>query len=458
MRYLHTIFVILFFVLSIFFSLGINQTFANITQVNVESSAEKVRKLQEVFKGLWLYNWEIDWKYSSIKESIVKYQVEAWVISSADAVDAGVFWNRTIRSLKEKFWKKFEDLQKTHLKLEAPEVNKETKFIVTAYYSPVPWQIKYSTWSYEAEMKLNGWWNTASWKKPYPWTIAAPRNYAFWTKISLEWFWVWVVEDRGWAIVNSWDKWFSYDRLDIWMWYGDEARERTRLWWVRTVSWKILDNSASVKVFYEDNNFSEKILKVENNSKIEEKVELTFENIFINPENPDLENVKKAQELFKKVKLYDSEIDWDYSKIKEILVNFQVENNVIESRNSPEAWYFWKKTFEALKNKFWQNFDKNISEKIVEKTEKSEVNEGISEQKSEKNLENQKNDDSLNLKEKERISKVRDNFYQKILLKNAWNEEKVKEEISELKATMNKVLENYSWRRRDILAYFVEIL
>ena len=52
MRYLHTIFIILFFALSAFFSFGISETYANnyITQVNVDSSSVKVKKLQEVFK------------------------------------------------------------------------------------------------------------------------------------------------------------------------------------------------------------------------------------------------------------------------------------------------------------------------------------------------------------------------------------------------------------------------
>ena len=193
MRYLHSVFVFLFFFLSVFFSFWVWETFAGnalLTQVNPDSSADKIKKMQEIFKWLWLYNWEIDWNFYSIREALVKYQVENWIIPDENHYEAGYFWNKTINSLKKKFWKDFEDLQREYLIIETPKVNQDWNFIVTAYYTPVVWQAKYSTWSYESERKLNGWWNTANWNKPSPGTIAAPKNYEFWTKIQLDWIFV----------------------------------------------------------------------------------------------------------------------------------------------------------------------------------------------------------------------------------------------------------------------------
>lgn len=112
-------------------------------------------------------------------------------------------------------------------------------FIVTAYYSPLPNQNYYLKGNYEDELKLNWMWIAwASWVWVYEWMLAAPKNYAFWTKIYLEWLWIWSVEDRGGAIVNSWVRWYEHDRIDVWMWYWEEWLRRALYWWKRKVAWK----------------------------------------------------------------------------------------------------------------------------------------------------------------------------------------------------------------------------
>lgn len=437
MRYLHTIFIILFFVLSIFFSFGIQETFANkyLSQISVESSSEKVKKLQEVFKWLGLYNWEVDGNFYSIRESLINYQIQNGIVPDREHYEAWYFWNKTIKSLKEKFGQDFVKLQKDFLKLEEPKIDQEGFFIVTAYYSPLPNQEKYSTGSYNAEIKLNGWWNTASWKKPTPWTIAAPRNYKFWTKIYLEGFWIWVVEDRWWAIVNSWDRWHLHDRIDLWMWYWDEARERTRRWWVRTVKWKILEPSAEVNVTFDINRSEENFTE---QNKYEKKSELEdYKNLYISPENPNKMDVRMLQKLLKRVNLYTWEIDWNFDSIKQILIDFQFENWVITSKNSDEAGYFWKKTFEAFLKKFWKNFE------LLDNKEEFTVKKSY--------------DSILTSTDKENIKKVRE-----IVLKNAkmkfsgiaYNNyiQSVKNELKSLANTLN------SEKKKAIIDYFIEIL
>lgn len=441
MRYLQSTFIILFFFLSVFFSFWISETYADryITQVNPDSSPEKVKKLQEVFKWLGLYDWEIDWDFFSVREALVNYQLENWIIPSKDHYEAGYFWNKTIKSLKEKYWKDFEDLQKEYLKMETPKVNQEGYFIVTAYYSPLPGQSKYSTWSYESEIKLNGWWNTASWKKPSVWTIAAPRNYLFWTKIELEWFWVWVVEDRWWAIVNSWDRWHLHDRLDIWMWYWDEARERTRAWWVRTVKWTIVDESTPVNVSLFEENSTKNISNSYDSSSL-----YKYKNLYISPENPVFEDVKLLQELLKEFNLYSGDINWNYESIKDILIDFQINNWIISSRNSEEAWYFWKKTY----SRFLE-----LNRNAVTTEKKEQVN-----LESKKLSEKQEND-ILSSSDKKNIKKIRDKFYEKLVDKFSWNKELIDLEIEKTK----KVLLDYSYKLNNekkisILKYFVEVL
>ena len=87
-------------------------------------------------------------------------------------------------------------------------------FTVTAYYSPLPDQKYYLKWDYDAERRLNGMWiRWASGRAVFSGMIAAPKNYQFGTKVYLQWLWVWDIQDRGWAIVNAWERWYKHDRL-----------------------------------------------------------------------------------------------------------------------------------------------------------------------------------------------------------------------------------------------------
>ncbi len=112
----------------------------------------------------------------------------------------------------------------------------EKTFIVTAYYSPLPDQSFYFKWNYNAERRLNGnGTNGASGTPVFTGMIAAPKSYDFGTNIFFSGLGVGRVEDRGWAIVAAWDRGEPHDRIDIWMWYGEEGLRRALLWWRREV-------------------------------------------------------------------------------------------------------------------------------------------------------------------------------------------------------------------------------
>jgi peptidoglycan hydrolase-like protein with peptidoglycan-binding domain/3D (Asp-Asp-Asp) domain-containing protein len=95
-------------------------------------------------------------------------------------------------------------------------------FKATAYYSPVEWQKFYVKWSLEEDRILNGnGTHGASWKKVFNGMIAAPKSYAFWTRIYIPNWWIGQVEDRWWAIVQAWERNEPFDRLDFWAWRWD---------------------------------------------------------------------------------------------------------------------------------------------------------------------------------------------------------------------------------------------
>lgn len=112
----------------------------------------------------------------------------------------------------------------------------EITLIATAYYSPLPDQKYYLRGNYQAELLLNGnGTHGASGKPVFNGMLAAPKGYAFGTKIWVEGFGVGSVEDRGGAIVPVGVRGNAHDRVDIWMGYGEEGLGRALAWGRRTV-------------------------------------------------------------------------------------------------------------------------------------------------------------------------------------------------------------------------------
>lgn len=267
-------------------------------------------------------------------------------------------------------------------------------FVVTAYYSPLPNQKYYFKWSYEADIKLNGRWVTwASGKPVFPGMFAAPKSYPFGSKIYLEWIWVWEVADRWGAIVStnpSETRGYSYDRIDIWMWYGDEWLARALQFGKQTIKWNVLANS-STPVSINLNSFSspEKILakyKVKNKETLvvaqtsgakttsTKKSLLSFS---IDPNKPGISETKKLQEVFKSLDLYTWEINGDFSSIKDTLITYQVHAGVIPSKTHKEAGYFWQKTAQALEKDLIVFAQEKQNQEDMRKEIESKVNSHI---------------------------------------------------------------------------------
>lgn len=224
--------------------------------------------------------------------------------------------------------------------------NEETYFVATAYYSPLPDQSRYITGSYEWDIRLNGEWvTTASWKGVFPGLLAGPANYPFGTKIYFEWYGIGSIEDRGWAIVKAWERGYSYDRIDIWMWYGDEGLDRAIRWGKRTVKGKIVVPSSPITLKH-----------------AESKIGYIW-NLRVSPDS-EIESVKRLQEIFTKADLYSEEIDGKYESIKNELIDFQLKSGIIKSTDEEVAGYFWPKTIAALREKYGYSTDILISEDV----------------------------------------------------------------------------------------------
>jgi len=130
----------------------------------------------------------------------------------------------------------------------SPDYPYNQTFIISAYYSPLAGQDKYVTGSYKGDIRLNGGGvHGADGTPVYPGMIAAPKGYLFGTKMTIPGLGTVAVHDRGGAIVHSGVRKNAYDRLDVWMGYGDAGRSRAMKWGKRTVDVVVVGFDASVK-------------------------------------------------------------------------------------------------------------------------------------------------------------------------------------------------------------------
>lgn len=118
---------------------------------------------------------------------------------------------------------------------------------ITAYYSPQPDQQYYVTGSYASDIALNGSGiHGADGTPVYPGMVAAPSVYAFGTKMYIKGIGTVAVHDRGGAIVKA-GSGLQYDRLDIWMGYGDTGLQRALGWGRRVIEVTIYGVDPSIK-------------------------------------------------------------------------------------------------------------------------------------------------------------------------------------------------------------------
>lgn len=111
------------------------------TNVWPDSSSDKLRKLQTKLKELWLYKWEIDWKYNNeLKNTIISFQVDNWIIKSRNEYGAWYWWAKT-RSVLASKESEIVSKNKKVTKIETKDTSKKevvsiSKDIFSTYVSP----------------------------------------------------------------------------------------------------------------------------------------------------------------------------------------------------------------------------------------------------------------------------------------------------------------------------------
>lgn len=225
-------------------------------------------------------------------------------------------------------------------------------FVVTAYYSPLPDQKHYLTGNYEDEMILNGRWIAGASGKPvFSWMLAAPKKYGFGTKIYLKGLGVWTVEDRGGAIVPAGMRGYSYDRIDVWMGYGDEGLRRALYWGKRKVYWHVvssntksdLDYSIIPSPLWATNWLKKQITK-------KKQIQTSIFDVSLG-KGSDSQKILELQDILKELKYYSEETptgEYDNTTI-DAVYDFQIQYKIVSSELQAWAGSYGPKTRTKLK-------------------------------------------------------------------------------------------------------------
>ena len=264
----------------------------------------------------------------------------------------------------------------------------EQTFVISAYYSPLPCQEKYATGSYEADIRLNGHGiHGADGTSVYPGMIAAPKTFYFGTKLHIPGVGIVAVHDRGGAIVPAEERGNSYDRLDIWMGYGDKGLKRALGWGKRTVDVTVYGIADSVieDVYLADYSADEYVPEecdyanknvVINNSynapTASEEDEMTKLAKKYNIELSEMlssylelgvkgESVKKLQEELKKLNFYRTEPTGVYDELTvHAVFKFQQSQNIVIDDGIVGAGVFGPKTRQRMNEIIASRNDRKI--------------------------------------------------------------------------------------------------
>lgn len=234
-------------------------------------------------------------------------------------------------------------------------------FTISAYYSPLPCQMRYVTGSYDGDIRLNGGGKRgADGTSVYPGMIAAPKTIDFGMKMDIPNVGIVAVHDRGGAIRPANGSNLLYDRLDIWMGYGDKGMERALRWGKRTLEVVVYGVNDSIQEQVALNNYSpdeaipndcSQIVLASVNTETVANAEVNYTGKLMN----DLqfgsmgEDVKVLQVELRNLNFYRGEITGFYGEVTQHAVfKFQQSQMMVGNANSAGAGIFGPKTRDRM--------------------------------------------------------------------------------------------------------------
>jgi len=240
--------------------------------------------------------------------------------------------------------------------VEIAQCSYEQTFIISAYYSPIEGQTKYVTGSFEGDVRLNGEGvHSADGSQVFPGMIAAPSSYAFGTKMNIPGIGVVSVHDRGGAIVHAGQRGAAFDRLDVWMGYGDAGLSRALSWGKRTVNVTVygIDPNIKENVYLEGFTIAEKFVR-----NIVMKQNIFKEDLWYGLSG---DKVGTLQEYLAQLGYYKGKIDKYYGdEVYKAVIAFQIDQNIVDNEEEFGAGYMGP----VSRSKIEAIFDKKKKENL----------------------------------------------------------------------------------------------
>jgi peptidoglycan hydrolase-like protein with peptidoglycan-binding domain/3D (Asp-Asp-Asp) domain-containing protein len=214
----------------------------------------------------------------------------------------------------------------------------ENTFTITAYYSPIEGQKRYIRGSLAADKKLNGnGVHGADGTPVFAGMIAAPKTIPFGTKMSIPGIGIVAVHDRGGAIVPAGQRGTRFDRLDVWMGYGDEGLNRALRWGRRTVKVTVYGLDDSVTESIDLGSLSSAALPASTGSG------LTFRNDYGFGDQND--EIKEIKQKFSNLGYFQGAIDDKFDEpLYHGVVKFQLDYDIVDNEDQFGAGYFGPQT------------------------------------------------------------------------------------------------------------------
>lgn len=214
-------------------------------------------------------------------------------------------------------------------------------FKATAYYSPEEGQKFYVKWSLEEDKILNGeWTHGASGRAVFNGMIAAPKSYAFGTRIYVPWWWIGQIEDRGGAIVQAGERNEQFDRLDFWAGKGQAWLDAALRFGVRYFDAYVCPKS----IWWDDIGFSFSRVP------LERKLPATLRDIELSPGM--ISSWTPILQRYLKTLWYMRDIPESvhYGEQTTAAVCAYQQEAMWISASSERCWWFWKQTRLALQS------------------------------------------------------------------------------------------------------------
>jgi len=227
------------------------------------------------------------------------------------------------------------------------------------------------------------WWKIISIQHNINWKVIV-SNYAHLSKMAIKFWDIVKAWTKIWEVWSTWNSTWNHLHFQIDLetpfhpYYYDYNKcpysyyELSENWWCYS---ELLKNTIDPLLFLET---EWAVLDKISSKTVSKTVSKSINNIDLSIFNRTVyiwywsSDIKKVQEIFKKIWIYKWSISWDYTDIEKTIIAYQISNNLIKDKSEYWAWRFWPKTRATAKQdylKYLENWDTTLVEEVEHKSD-----------------------------------------------------------------------------------------